>query len=118
MDDAAAQGQKTEPVPDYFGMASLASGILAGAGCFGTCIPYLGSLFMFASMGFSLLGTLLGVVAVTNRRRDSESEALAWGGLITSGTFLALWLLYWIFALFVMFAVLGGMFVFILAENL
>ena len=59
------------PKPDYLGIASLSSGILAGAGCFATCIPYIGSLFMFASMAFSLMGESSSVAVAVGAAVDN-----------------------------------------------
>ncbi|MCB9676606.1 MAG: hypothetical protein H6737_15930 [Alphaproteobacteria bacterium] len=104
--------------PDYLGIASLVCGLLATAGCMGMCIPYLNSLFMMFSMMLSLVGTILGVLAVMDRRKKAESEAMAIAGLAISAIILLLWILYWIFIFLAVFLMMGGLVALIVAENL
>ena len=108
--------QDNDRPPDVLGIASLVCGALAGAGCIGTCVPYLGILFMMGSMLLSLVGAILGAVGTMQQNAKGESNALSLGGVVMNGVVLLLWLAYWIFTFGVVIVAFGLMFVAILLD--
>lgn len=97
----------TNPPPDVLGIASVVTGVIALFGCMGTCVPYVGVLFMLMSMGFSVMGVILGSISVFQRRAAALPEGAAWAGALLNTAVLALWVLYWVVSMFLVLGILG-----------
>ena len=115
--ESPEQGSAASPT-DYLGLASFICGIIAAICCAGFCIPYVNTILMLISMALSLIGTLVGVLAIFDRRRKEASAEFAWAGTISSGIVLILWILYWILVFSAVFLGMGVVVLLLLNEAL
>lgn len=96
---------------DTLGLVSCVIAVLTWLTCFGSCIPYLNIIFIFPSMLFSLLGTILGGVGIRMSTMKGTSPGLSIAGMVLNGVPLLMWVLYWLFTFLMVFGMLALMFV-------
>ena len=90
-------------------------GVLSTMGCLGSCIPYLGTIFMFLSWFTTVMGVITGAAGVVVAQQADRPATLGGIGLGLNLAVILLWVAYMVFVFGLVAVLMGGV---ILAETL
>lgn len=110
-----ADGRVDEDTPDIAGFISIGLGVVSTMGCMGSCVPYIGGLFMLMSWMTIFLGIAAGAVGLVIRKQAEVSATYSGVGLAMNFAIMLLWVVYFVVVFGLVAVFLGAV---IAAENM